>query len=100
MNNEQYIGMCKALSDPNRVEIMVQLSKGELCACNLLENLSITQPTLSHHMRILETAGLVVGRKEGKWTHFSPNHGSLQAFVQFIESLSVEASSQGGCSCK
>jgi len=102
MNTEQYVGICKALSDPNRLEIMMQLSKGELCACNLLENLSITQPTLSHHMKMLEGAGLVVGRKDGKWTHFSPNRVALESFSDFIASLSNEstATEEGACTCR
>ncbi len=49
------------------------LSCGELCACEILEKFSITQPTLSHHMKILCDCGLVNGRKEGKWMHYSLN---------------------------
>ena len=61
----------KALSDENRLQILCQLSRTEKCACVLLDALKISQPTLSHHMRILVEAGLVVGRKEGKWMHYS-----------------------------
>lgn len=61
----------KALSDENRLQILCQLSGTEKCACVLLDTLNISQPTLSHHMRILVDAGLVVGRKEGKWMHYS-----------------------------
>lgn len=61
----------KALSDENRLQILCQLSRTEKCACVLLDALKIAQPTLSHHMRILVEAGLVVGRKEGKWMHYS-----------------------------
>ena len=39
----------------------------ELCACKILENFNITQPTLSYHMRILTDSGLVVGNKDGSW---------------------------------
>lgn len=61
----------KALSDENRLQILCQLSRTEKCACVLLDTLNISQPTLSHHMRSLVDAGLVVGRKEGKWMHYS-----------------------------
>ena len=61
----------KALSDENRLHILCQLSRTEKCACVLFDTLNISQPTLSHHMRILVEAGLVVGRKEGKWMHYS-----------------------------
>ena len=45
--------LCKALSDSNRVKIVELLVNGEMCGCKLLDNLQITQPTLSHHMKIL-----------------------------------------------
>lgn len=60
----------KALSDENRLAILSLLSDGEKCACKLLEGLQISQSTLSHHMKILCDAGLVQGRREGKWVHY------------------------------
>lgn len=72
MSNEQDI-VCifKALGDENRIRILKMLHSGEKCACKLLEELNISQPTLSHHMKILCDSGLVIGRKEGKWMHYS-----------------------------
>ena len=61
----------KALSDEKRIRILRLLHGGEKCACKLLEELDISQPTLSHHMKILCDAGIVTGRKEGKWIHYS-----------------------------
>lgn len=61
----------KALGDENRIKILQLLSTGEKCACHLLEEIDITQPTMSHHMKILCDAGIVNGRKEGKWMHYS-----------------------------
>lgn len=61
----------KALCDENRLMILALLQSGEKCACQLLEDLQIGQSTLSHHMRILCDSGIVQGRKEGKWTHYS-----------------------------
>jgi ArsR family transcriptional regulator len=63
----------KALSDPNRLVILDQLKDGERCACNILELLKISQPTLSHHMRVLCETGLVNCRREGKWMHYRLN---------------------------
>ena len=63
------VAIFKALGDENRIRIMKLLQSGEKCACVLLDDLQITQPTLSHHMKILCDSDLVVGRKEGKWTH-------------------------------
>ena len=61
----------KAFCDENRLQILELLRGGEKCACRLLEELSISQPTLSHHMKILCDSGIVVGRKEGKWMHYA-----------------------------
>lgn len=72
MSKEQKM-LCifKALSDENRIRIFKMLRSGEKCACKLLEELNISQPTLSHHMKILCDAGIVSGRKVGKWMHYS-----------------------------
>lgn len=69
----------KALSDPNRLMIVDMLSCGELCACKILEKFNITQPTLSHHMKTLCECGLVVARKEGKWSYYSLDNETLRA---------------------
>lgn len=61
----------KAFCDENRIRILGLLRSGEKCACKLLDELSISQPTLSHHMKMLCDAEIVVGRKEGKWMHYS-----------------------------
>lgn len=72
MSMEQEIAcVCRALSDENRIRILAQLRSGEKCACKLLETLEISQPTLSHHMKILCDCGIVRGRREGKWMHYS-----------------------------
>lgn len=88
MYDEQNI-VCvfKALSDENRIRILKMLHSGEKCACKLLEELNISQPTLSHHMKILCDAGIVVGRKEGKWTHYSICYEGLQKTSVLIQNL-------------
>lgn len=61
----------KAFGDESRLQILEQLKSGELCACKLLEELNISQPTLSHHLKILCDAGIVKVRKAGKWMYYS-----------------------------
>ena len=61
----------KAFCDENRLMILEMLQSGEKCACVLHEKLDITQPTLSHHMKILVDSGIVSARKQGKWTYYS-----------------------------
>lgn len=79
----------KALSDPNRLVILDQLRNGERCACNMLEQLKISQPTLSHHMRILCEADLVKCRREGKWMHYRLNCDKFQELSQFLGDFAI-----------
>lgn len=88
MNTSDVALIARALGDENRLRIVKLLSGGEMCACCLLEKLSITQPTLSHHMKILCESGLVNVRKEGKWSHYSVCTENLSFFTSCIESLS------------
>ena len=69
MNTMDVALICRALGDANRLQIVQMLSDGEKCGCKLLEKFEITQPTLSHHMKILCECGLVETRKEGKWSY-------------------------------
>lgn len=71
MDEKEIAKIFKAFCDENRIKIIKLLRSGEKCACKLLEEVNVTQPTLSHHMKILCDSGIVVGRKEGKWTHYS-----------------------------
>ncbi|MBW7570600.1 MULTISPECIES: ArsR/SmtB family transcription factor [Succinivibrio] len=82
--------ICKALSDQNRLKIIELLSDGEKCACRLLEELNITQPTLSHHMKLLTDLELVNYRKSGKWQHYSINTAVFDKFNDFICKLYKE----------
>lgn len=68
----------KAISDPKRLKIIDMLSCGELCACVILESFNITQPTLSHDMKILVEAELVLDRREGKNIYYRLNKDILE----------------------
>lgn len=98
MNTMDVALICKAIGDSNRLQIIQMLSDGEKCGCKLLEAFEITQPTLSHHMKILSECGLVNDRKEGKWHHYSLNCETLNSFKGFIEQLSC-CKEEGRC-CK
>ena len=89
--------ICRALGDSNRLKIVKMLSDGEKCGCKLLEAFDITQPTLSHHMKILCECGLVETRKEGKWSHYSLNCETLSAFKAFIGALNCRKGGVRGC---
>ena len=78
MTDQEIARIFKALGDERRIEIIRQLYKGEECACHLLEDLDISQPTLSHHMKILCDTHIVIPRKDGKWTHYSLNKAGIE----------------------
>ena len=75
----------KALADENRLAIMMSLRQREKCACYLLEELNISQSTLSHHMKLLCDSGSVDYRKEGKWMHYSLSEEGVNAFREMID---------------
>ena len=77
--------ICRALGDLHRIQIVELLMNGELCGCRLLEHFRITQPTLSHHMKILAECGLVHCRKEWKNTFYSLDCETLMEFRTYIE---------------
>ena len=79
--------LCRALSDSTRLEIIQMLNDGEKCACKILEQFSITQPTLSYHMKILTDCGLGATRKESKWIHNSLDKIKLKTFQKEINAL-------------
>lgn len=84
-----YVLLLKALGDETRLKIFHLLSKGELCACNLLEEFQITQPTLSYHMKILSESGLVNGQKDGIWMRYSINEETLKLLLELFNSINI-----------
>ena len=67
MEKQKYVEKAeifKVLSDSNRLQIIDMLSCGEMCVCKILEKFNITQPTLSHHLKVLSDTGILLQRKE------------------------------------
>lgn len=87
--NEKNARIFKAFCDANRLTILSLLQSGEKCACKLLEELNIGQPTLSHHMKILCDADIVVGRKEGKWTYYSFNPEGVDHAKELLNQITT-----------
>lgn len=88
MEEADIASLFKALADANRVKIVTMIAeRGELCACMILDELGITQPTLSHHMKVLCSCGLVACRREGKWMHYSLSAEAVARLREFAESL-------------
>jgi DNA-binding transcriptional ArsR family regulator len=77
----------KALADSIRLRMLGLLSSREMCVCEVMVALDLTQPTASHHLRILENVGLVKDRKEGKWVFYSIANPELLEGMRKLEIL-------------
>lgn len=75
----------KAIADPARLRILSVLgARGEVCVCDLTDPLGLSQPTVSHHMRVLHDAGIVERERRGKWVYYRTAPGVLKAVAQSV----------------
>ena len=83
---QDFLSITKALSDENRVRVLMALNVGELCVCQIIELLNLAPSTVSKHMSILKQARLVEGEKNGKWVYYRlPGGGAPKAAAEAIE---------------
>lgn len=85
---EQLALLLKAVADPTRIQLisLINASKNaEACVCNLTEPLSLTQPTVSHHLKVLAEAGLIDREKRGTWVWYSVNQNRWQQLAKLLE---------------
>ncbi|MEU8363823.1 metalloregulator ArsR/SmtB family transcription factor [Nonomuraea sp. NPDC048882] len=84
---EQLANALKAVADPTRLQLLSMISaseSGEACVCDLTAPLGLTQPTVSHHLKILVDAGLLTREKRGKWAWYTIVAQRLQALGGLI----------------
>ena len=82
------MAVTKALSDENRVRIMMFLSEDELCVCQIIELLGLAPSTVSKHLSILKQAELIDSKKKGRWIYYYlPDEGVPEIVTQAIEWL-------------
>ena len=75
----------KALADPSRVAIVNRLAGAdEVCVCDFIGTLGLAQPTVSHHLKVLTDAGLIVREQRGKWAYYSLVPGALAAIADAL----------------
>ena len=80
----------KALSDPARIRIVSMVAAhedGEACVCDLTEPLELSQPTVSHHLKVLVDAGFLTRSKRGTWAYYRIAPGTLDALSSFLTSV-------------
>ena len=79
------VKISKALADENRYKIFKTIAnEGEIVCKKITDFFTLSQPTISHHLKILMECGLVEARKEGQWSYFSVNH---EAFNEYLASV-------------
>ena len=84
---EVLAGRLKALADPARLRLMslvLASAEGEGCICDLTDPLGLSQPTVSHHMKVLVEAGLLEREKRGRWAYFRPIPGAMDALAAIL----------------
>ena len=80
--------MFKALGDPTRVRLLSMIAagpEGEACICDMIDAVGLSQPTVSHHMRLLVEAGLAVREQRGKWAYFRIAPDALHALSAALQ---------------
>jgi ArsR family transcriptional regulator, arsenate/arsenite/antimonite-responsive transcriptional repressor len=84
-HTKPYAQLFKALGDETRLEIVGLLAadRRELCACDIEGHFDLSQPTVSHHLKVLRDAGLVTFERRGKWLYYSLARGALDSLAAF-----------------
>lgn len=79
----------KALSDPTRFEIfrLIAAQSAPLCACDIVTRFHLSQPTISHHLKVLREAGLVTAERRGIWSHYAPRPQGLELLRRAADAL-------------
>jgi ArsR family transcriptional regulator len=77
--------LLKALADETRLGIVLQLrEQGEVCQCDFVACCTVAQPTVSHHLKVLRRAGVVLGEKRGVWVHYRLNPAALEGLRRYL----------------
>ena len=83
----ELIRVFKALSDETRIRMLYLLSEGELCVCEIMQALEISQTRASRNLGILRDAGLLQDRRDGQWVHYSVNKEVVTEYLKLLELL-------------
>lgn len=93
----EFVPIFKAVSDETRLKIIDMLSCGAMCACDILIEFSISQSTLSYHMKILSESGLVNAVREGTWMRYTLNMDRANEVLAFLRDITAKKET---CICK
>lgn len=97
MTYNETASLLKIIADPSRLEILDLLSCGEMCGCDLLEHFDFSQPTLSHHMKMLVNSNFVSKRKAGNKVMYQINHSTMNNLSNHLQLINTE---NDNCACR
>ncbi|WP_340538131.1 ArsR/SmtB family transcription factor [Nocardioides sp. GXZ039] len=92
--------LLKALADPVRLRLMslVAAHEGaEACVCDLNDAFDLSQPTISHHLKVLHEAGLLERSKRGTWVYYRVSPGAVAAVANLFGGAGAESKAAGAC---
>lgn len=84
------IEVLKTLSDSTRLRILVLLTRGELCVCDITDVLNLPQSTVSRHMSRLKLTGLVADKRKGKWVYYQLNKYHNESMIKVFELIDLQ----------
>jgi len=94
---QDLLNVFKALSEETRLRILKLLEKGELCVCDIVAAMEMSQPKISFHLNVLKEAGLIRDRKQGRWIHYSLDDSDFFRrflLLSVLEKISKESASE------
>lgn len=84
----------KVLSVESRLELLGMLSNGQTCGCTMIDKMTITQPTMSYHLKQLTDIGLLYSYKDGLWKKHTINYDKIDLLINYL----LELKTKKGCS--
>ena len=95
---ERLVAMHRALGDPSRFEVfrLIAAQPGPVCVCDVVERFDLSQPTISHHLKILRDAGLVRVSRRGVWAYYAVDPDGLEVLRRSLDQLVPEVSRAAG----
>lgn len=92
-----YSKLFKVFSDNNRIEVVKNLSQGVCCSCQFKEKFDISQPTLTYHLKLIESSGLATSKKDGTWNKYIINYEAIDKMIDFLKEIKENGAKE--CKC-
>jgi ArsR family transcriptional regulator, arsenate/arsenite/antimonite-responsive transcriptional repressor len=89
---ERLTAAFKALADPTRLDVfrLIAAQEAPICACDVVDRFDVSQPTISHHLKVLREAGLIVASRRGVWAYYAVDPGARDLFGRALDRLVPE----------